>query len=240
MSTARLPAAAFACVAALAAAAPATAEFTGWIASARSAPGDQTIIDVYAGFNAATDKLLNVFNMNMDVNAASIVQSTNTGEQAWKPLDGVSSTSSLDSFVTVGGYVNGNQLFASSSATGDPSFTNYNAAGATTIPSSAGWYNSNPISLDVTAMTLAGSPGFPAGSRDTRSAVGQYGTWVAHLLVNKALTNASWSLSFTGWASYNGGLYSADARIFHVVVPAPGAFALVGLAAMGSRRRRTR
>lgn len=223
---------------AAAVAAHASAEFTGWIASVRGAAGDQTIIDVYAGFNSASDRLLNVFNMNIDVNAASIVQSTNQGEQSWRRLDGVSNTSSLDSFVTLGGYVDGEFRYASSTVQSDPSFTNYNTAGATTIPSQAGWYNSDPTSLDVTATVLAGSPGFPQGSRDPRSASGQYGVWVAHILVNKAITNASWSLSFTGFAAYNNGVFNADARMFHVVVPAPGAIALLGLAGLAGRRRR--
>ena len=177
-------------------AAAANAEFTGWIASVRSAPGDQTILDIYAGFNASTDRLLNVFNMNIDINAASIVQSTNAGEQSWRRLDGVSNTASLDSFVTLGGYVLGDARFATSTVMGDPSFTNYTTAGATAIPSQAGWYNTDPTSLDVNATLLAGTPGFPTGSRDPRSAGGQYGVWVAHILVNKAITNASWSLSF--------------------------------------------
>ena len=224
---------------AAAVAASASAEFTGWVASARSAAGDQTIIDIYAGFNAATDRLLNVFNMNIDVNAASIVQSTNAGEQSWRRLDGVSNSSSLDSFVTLGGYVTGDVRYASSTVMGDPSFTNYTTAGATTVPSQAGWYNTDPTSLDVTATVLAGSPGFPAGSRDPRSAGGQYGVWVAHVLVNKAITNASWSLSFTGFAAYNDGVYNADARMFHVIVPAPGAIALLGVAGLAGRRRRT-
>lgn len=220
-------------------AASASAEFTGWIASVRSAAGDQTILDIYAGFNSATDRLLNVFNMNIDVNAASVVQSTNAGEQSWRRLDGVSNSASLDSFVTLGGYVSGDARFASSTVMGDPSFTNYTTAGATTVPSQAGWYNSDPNSLDVTATILAGSPGFPAGTRDTRSAPGQYGVWVAHVLVSKAITNASWSLSFTGFAAYNDGVYNADARMFHVIVPAPGAIALLGVAGLAGRRRRT-
>lgn len=224
---------------AAAVAAGASAEFTGWVASVRSAPGDQTIIDVYAGFNSSTDRLLNVFNMNIAVNAASAVQSTNAGEQSWRRADGVSNTSSLDSFVTLGGYVDGGVRYASSTVQGDPSFTNYNTAGATTIPSQAGWYNADPNSLDVAATLLSGSPGFPQGSRDPRSAGGQYGVWVAHILVNKAITNASWSLSFTGFAAYNDGVFNADARMFHVIVPAPGAIALLGLAGLAGRRRRT-
>jgi len=223
---------------AAAVAASASAEFTGWIASVRSAPGDQTIIDVYAGFNSAADRLLNVFNMNISVNAASVVQSTNAGEQSWRRLDGVSNSSSLDSFVTLGGYVSGDARFASSTVLGDPSFTNYNTPGATTIPSQAGWYNADPNSPDVAATLLAGSPGFPQGSRDPRSANGQYGVWVAHILINKAITNASWSLSFTGFAAYNGGVFNADARMFHVIVPAPGAFAVLGWAGIAGRRRR--
>ena len=171
--------------------------------------------------------------------AASAVQSTSAGEQSWRRLDGVSNSASLDSFVTLGGYVDGEFRYASSTVQGDPSFTNYNTAGATTIPSQAGWYNSDPNSTDVGATLLAGSPGFPQGSRDPRSAGGQYGVWVAHILVNKAISNASWSLSFTGFAAYNGGVYNADARMFHVIVPAPGAIALLGVAGLAGRRRRT-
>ena len=80
----------------------------------------------------------------------------------------------------------------------------------------------------------------PGGSRPRPSgAGGQFGVWVAHILVNKAITNASWSLSFTGFAAYNDGVFNADARMFHVIVPAPGAIALLGLAGLAGRRRRT-
>ncbi len=218
-------------------AAAANAGFTGWQAIARSS-GSNTIVDVFAGFNTAGDKLLNVFNMNIAVTGgAAFVQQAGVAPSKWKPIDDTSSTSSVDSFVTLGGFSYGGEFFTSYSSAGDPNFTNYTTNNATTIPALAGWYNGSPTSPDILAINLATASSNWTGAKDSASAAGNLGVWVGHFLVNRSITDASWTLTFSGSAAFNTGTNQADSRVFHNI-PAPGALALLGLAGFASRRRR--
>ena len=218
-------------------AAAANAGFTGWQAIARSS-GANTIVDVFAGFNTAGDKLLNVFNMNIAVTGgAAFVQQTGVAASKWKPIDDTSNSSSLDSFTTLGGFSYGGDFYTSYSSAGDPNFTNYTTSNATTIPALAGWYNGTPTSPDILGINLATASPNWGGAKDSASAAGSLGVWVGHFLVNKGLSDTSWTLTFSGSAAFNTGTNAADSRTFHAV-PAPGALALLGLAGMASRRRR--
>ena len=216
-------------------AAAADAGFTGWQAIVRSA-GANTYVDVFAGFNTAGDKLLNVFNMNIGLTGgAAFVQAAGVAASKWKPVDDTSNNNLADSFVTLGGFDGGDgNMYTSYSSADDPNFTNYTTANATTIPALAGWYNGTPTSTDILAIDVSTFSGW-SGAKE--GAAGSLSVWVGHFLVNKAVTDTSWSLNFSGSAAFNTGTNAADTRSFHAV-PAPGAFALLGLAGMASRRRR--
>ncbi len=216
-------------------AAAANAGFTGWQAIVR-ANGAQTYVDVFAGFNTAGDKLLNVFNMNISLTGgAAFVQQTGVAASKWKPVDDTSNNNLADSFVTLGGFDGGDgNMYTSYSTAGDPNFTNYTTSNQTTIPALAGWYNGVPTATDILAIDVSTFSGW-SGAKE--GAAGSLSVWVGHFLVNKAVTDNTWSLSFSGSAAFNTGTNAADTRSFHAV-PAPGAFALLGLAGMASRRRR--
>ena len=217
-------------------AAAANAGFTGWQAIARSS-GANTIVDVFAGFNTAGDKLLNVFNMNIAVTGgAAFVQQAGVAPSKWKPIDDTSSSSSVDSFTTLGGFSYGGEFFTSYSSAGDPNFTNYTTANATTIPALAGWYNGNPPSTDILAISTGSVSANWTGAKE--GAAGSLSVWVGHFLVNKAISDTSWTMTFAGSASFNSGSNATDSRVFHNV-PAPGALALLAVAGIaGGRRRR--
>ena len=93
-----------------------------------------------------------------------------------------------------------------------------------------------------TTTTQSGAPARNAGQWTRRAlpggirAAGSLGVWVGHFLVNRGIADFSWSLTFSGSSAFNTGTNAADSRTFHT--PAPGAFALLGLAGMASRRRR--
>ena len=215
----------------------ANAGYTGFQAIVRDAGSGRTMIDVFAGFNANGDKLLNVFNMNIGLTGgASFVQQTGVAASKWKPIDDTSSSSSLDSFVTLGGFSYGGDFYTSYSSAGDPNFTNYTTSNATTIPSLAGWYNGNPPSSDILAINVATVS--PNWTGPKEGASGNLSVWVGHFLINKAISDTSWTMTFSGSASFNSGSNATDSRVFHNI-PAPGAFALLAVAGLaGGRRRR--
>jgi len=213
--------------------------FTGFQASVR-ASGSNTFVDVFAGFNTAGDKLLNVFNMNIGLTGgAAFVQAAGVAASKWKPVDDTSNESLADSFVTLGGFDGGDgHMYTSYSTAGDPNFTNYTTANALTIPANAGWYNGVPTTTDIQAITIFGGAysAWSVASKDAASAAGSTAVWMGHLLVNKASTDTSWTFTINGSAEFNTGTNAADTKVF---LPAPGALALLGLAGMASRRRRS-
>jgi hypothetical protein len=217
-------------------AAAANAGFTGFQAIVRDAGAGRTFVDVFAGFNTAGDRLLNVFNMNIGLTGgASFVQAAGVAASKWKPVDDTSTNNLADSFITLGGFDGGDgNMYTSYSTAGDPNFTNYTTNNQTTIPALAGWYNGNPPSTDIVALNVSSFTGW---SGPKEGAAGNLSVWVGHFLVNKAVADFSWTMTFAGSASFNSGLNATDSRVFHV--PAPGAFALLAVAGLaGSRRRR--
>jgi len=218
-------------------AAAANAGYTGFQAIVRDAGAGRTYVDVFAGFTANGDKLLNVFNMNIGLTGgASFVQATGVAASKWKPVDDTSNNNLADSFMTLGGFDGGDgNMYTSYSTAGDPNFTNYTTANATTVPALAGWYNGNPPSTDILAIDVSSFTGW-SGAKEGAS--GALSVWVGHFLVNKAISDTSWTMTFAGSASFNSGSNAADSRVFHNV-PAPGALALLAVAGIaGGRRRR--
>ncbi len=225
--------------------APASAAFVGWAAYSRVDAATSTVfVDVFANFNGASDRVLNVFNANISTSGASFLQSGAMARKAWSPQIG-QTVDDRDSFMTIGGLVAGDEFFASSSTGGDPSFTA--TAGAwnptilstpsTAVPVNAGWFAGDPNSSDIVAIDLDGATG---GSWQNRTA--QYGVWVAHFAFNAASVTPGASVTFNAKAGYKSSaaagspLFGNDSQSF--AIPAPGAVALLGAAGLiGSRVR---
>jgi MYXO-CTERM domain-containing protein len=237
--------------------ASADAGFLGFVASVRTV-GANTVIDIFAGVDNASDKFLNVYNANISTSlAGGFVQKAGLATKTWKPdTAGFTSTRNTldDSFMTAGtfsGGAYGGEYYASSNTNGDPNFTgtSWNATpaspAATTVPANAGWYTGDPTSVDNRAESLAGmigrvNSGATAASGNTAGSLGgasaNFGIWCGHIVVvgNGIMgTNILWSAS----VSIKDGVTGAtDQRIS--AVPAPGVLALVGLAGFAARRRR--
>jgi hypothetical protein len=199
--------------------ASADAGFLGFVASVRTV-GANTVIDLYAGVDNASDKFLNVYNANISTTlAGGFVQKAGLATKTWKPdTAGFTSTrnTSDDSFFTAGtfsGGAYGGEFYASSNTNGDPNFTgtSWNATpaspAATTVPANAGWYTGDPTSVDNRAESLAGlvgrvNTGATAASGNTLGSAGtanaNFGIWCGHLVVAGTGTlgaNVLWSAS---------------------------------------------
>ncbi len=180
------------------------------------------VVDVYMESNDSADTLLNIYNWNTVGGAASYFQSfTGTG---WMPtnLGGPFDTAALqqaDSFVTIGGFGAGAlQTPGAGAGTGlDPNFGGNSAAGP---GADAGWYNGSPPSLNGAVMSYSN---------------GMTGTFIGRF----ASLGGEFSLEGTVFeATWNQGLGTPGNQAAFTVVPAPGAFALLGLAGLAGRRRR--
>jgi MYXO-CTERM domain-containing protein len=227
--------------------ASADAGFSGFVASVRNS-GAYTIIDIFAGVQNASDKFLNVYNLNSDA-TGGFFQATGLANKTWKPdaASFNSTRSSIDSFMTAGTYSGGaygGEFYASTNTTGDPNFTgsSWNATpaspAATTIPANAGWYTADPTSVDNNAESLAGLVGRVNGSG---GATANFGIWCAHLVVlgnNATIGGASATVRFDGFVSIKDGVTGQTSQASSNFVPAPGALALLGVAGFASRRRR--
>jgi MYXO-CTERM domain-containing protein len=236
--------------------AAADAGFAGFVASARNV-GAYTVIDIFAGVQNASDKFLNVYNLNASA-TGGFFQATGLANKTWKPdaASFNSTRSSIDSFMTAGTYSGGaygGEYYASTNTNGDPNFTGTSWSGtpaspaATTIPALAGWYTGDPTSVDNSAESLAGLAGRVNGTSATAVSGGDlannttatYGIWCAHLVVagnNKVLgTDIQWS----AFVSIKDGVTGQTSQLSSSFpVPAPGALALLSLAGFASRRRR--
>jgi MYXO-CTERM domain-containing protein len=227
--------------------AAADAGFSGFVASVRNS-GAYTIIDIFAGVQNASDKFLNVYNLNSDA-TGGFFQATGLANKTWKPdaASFNSTRSTLDSFMTAGTYSGGaygGEFYASTNTTGDPNFTgsSWNATpaspAATTIPANAGWYTADPTSVDNGAESLAGLVGRVNGSG---GATANFGIWCAHLVVlgnNATIGGASATVRFDAFVSIKDGVTGQTSQASSNFVPAPGALALLGVAGFASRRRR--
>jgi MYXO-CTERM domain-containing protein len=243
--------------------ASADAGFLGFVASVRTV-GANTVIDIFAGVDNASDKFLNVYNANISTSlAGGFVQKAGLATKTWKPdTAGFTSTRNTldDSFMTAGTFSGGQyggEYYASSNTNGDPNFTgtSWNATpaspAATTVPANAGWYTGDPTSVDNGAESLAGmigrvnsgataavgapgNPPYTAGSAGSASA--NFGIWCGHIVVvGNGIMGTN--ILWSASVSIKDGVTGAtDQRIS--AVPAPGVLALVGLAGFAARRRR--
>jgi hypothetical protein len=227
--------------------APASAAFVGWAAYSRVDAATSTVfVDVFANFDGASDRVLNVFNANVAASGAGFLQSGLTSRKAWAPQAG-QTVDDRDSFMTIGGTFAGEEFYASAATGGDPGFTA--TAGAwnptilstpsTAVPANAGWFAGNPNSVDIVAIDLDAATG---GLWQNRAA--RYGVWVAHFAFDATTVSAGDTVSFSSQVGYKangnpgGALYGTDARVFSI--PAPGAIALLAAAGLVGSRVRVR
>ena len=239
--------------------ASADAGFLGFVALAKQS-GANVLVDIYTAVGNASDKFLNVYDLNASTTAAGgFFQQAGLATKTWKPdaASFNSTRSSVDSFMTAGTYSGGaygGEYYASTNTNGDPNFTgtSWNAtpasAAATTIPANAGWYTGDPTSVDNTAQLLAPlavgytrfDTGATAASGGTDGSEGSanatYGIWCAHLVIAGILNPNLMSSNIT----WSGSVVMRDvpsARI-STFAPAPGAIALLAVAGCSTRRRR--
>jgi hypothetical protein len=220
--------------------ASADAGFLGFVASARNV-GANTVIDIFAGVQNASDKFLNVYDTTSN---GVFVQKAGNATKTWKPdTTNFTSTrsSSDDSFMTAGSVSYGGEYYASANSNGDPNFTGTTWNGgiaspaATTIPALAGWYTGDPTSSDNNAESLAGLVGRVNG---TGAASANFGIWCAHLVLAGNNKVIGVDFTFSAFASIKDGITGGTTQANSFFVPAPGALALLGVAGFASRRRR--
>ena len=236
--------------------ASADAGFLGFVGFVRTS-GAYKIIDVFAGVSNASDKFLNVYNLNAAA-TSGFYQQAGLATKTWKPdaANFNSTRSSIDSFMTAGTYSGGaygGEYYASTNTNGDPNFTGTSwngtpaSAAATTIPALAGWYTGDPTSIDNNAEAITGltnrvngtlASATNGGGPGTTSAA--YGIWCSHLVItgNYAGAAAFSVVQFSAYASIKDGVTGATSQLSSSFVPAPGAIALLGFAGFASRRRR--
>jgi hypothetical protein len=170
----------------------------GYAAFSYTASNGNVVIDVFTVVSNASDKLLNLYNVNLTTTQggstrATFVQAAGTATRGWKP-DATTSTRSniVDSFMTIGvdgGAPYEGQYYASAGTGADGNFTNWSTL-APTVPANAGWFLSPPTLPDNVAASMSGMTG-------TRVNTGTAGTsnlgiWCAHLVMAPGSTSCWW------------------------------------------------
>ena len=216
----------------------------GYSSFLRTASNGNVVIDVFTVVSNASDRLLNVYNVNLNTTQggstlATFVQAAGTATRGWKP-DANSSTRSniVDSFMTIGvdgGAPYEGQYYASAGTGADGNFTNWSSL-APTVPVNAGWFLSPPTLPDSIAESLTGL----TGTRVNLGPAGQdsnLGIWCAHMVMDGSTTSCLWGATA---AIKDGvtGLVSSGSVTAGQLIPAPGAIALMGLAGFAARLRR--
>jgi nitrogen regulatory protein PII-like uncharacterized protein len=188
--------------------------------------------DLYLASSDAADVALNVFNLNL-VSEAQVdyFQSfTSTGwiaQNAGGPFD-APALRRADSFVTIGGFDQDVLLPAQAPGAGsgtgiDPNFGGPN----TSYPGDlSGWYNGSPPSLNGQVGQVAQSD----GSFGLGVLIGRF-AYEGDFDLTGSEIEVSWNQGM--------GTPAEQLTVPLTVIPAPGAFALLGLAGLlGGRRRR--
>ena len=235
--------------------ASADAGFMGFVALAKQS-GSYVLVDVYTAVGNASDKFLNVYETDISTtNAGGFYQQPGLATKTWKPdaANFNSTRSSIDSFMTAGTYSGGaygGEYYASTNTYGGPNLTDTSWNGtpasppATTFPANLGWYTGEPWSVDNNAQLLAplavGYTRFDSSNTpgSAGSANAQYGIWCSHLVLANA-TLANLQLYYSAVAPTRDGVSNTtDSRRGTLIIPAPGAIALLGVGGIAVRRRR--
>lgn len=227
----------------------ASASMTGVCASVRTV-GGYTLVDLYATFGSAEDRLQAIVLKTLNTSAAGgFVQGSTPALKGWAPDPSFTSTrDSLDSFLTIG-----------ETNYGDPSAPmSANLSLYTSLFPTGTWNGtpltppSNSISVDLDCGWLTHFSDTSNGALDISGlqgrinvhgsgATSQYGTWFAHLVIagtGPATVNIGyWNANYfrpIGTISQ----YSPIRLDSSFVVPAPGAAALLAAAVAGRGRGR--
>ncbi|MBL9148903.1 MAG: hypothetical protein JNM94_09445 [Phycisphaerae bacterium] len=190
-------------------AASANAGFTGFTVENSVNGSGNNVSKVYANFDALPAVLLNVFGVQNTGGSATFIHNDFAGG-SWAPQFTIAPGDN-DSYVTIGGTFG----FANST-TADPGWggAGFNQPG---IPNGAGWFNNNPPNLQ--------------GAANAQGKV----------LVGQFVISGDATRSYFAKIGFNAGIGTPTVfgeGNFTVGVPAPGAFALLGLAGLAGRRRR--
>ena len=214
-----------------------------------------SVMDIYADFNGNFDKLVNYYgvtshtgfvrtslngvlnngNSLVSTNGAAFAQASGTG---WMPSASAASNA-WDSFVTIGART---QDHTDAAIAKDPNFLNANTVGAGTIVGAsnssgkyqgAGWFTGNPTDIIALAGTYA----------DKRIMLGRFSVETTNMLTTDVLTlqfRGNVTMKVNGTTAGSGATSQPffDQTFTYGFVPAPGAFALLGLAGLMVRRRR--
>ena len=208
----------------------ASADFVGFDGVAEEV-GDYTVIKMYAVYDQA-DIALNVFNAQISTvdNGGFHQSDVQIGAGGtWAPNASLDipgfADSSIDSFATIG-YGVGASAATNGSAL-DPTWLDATGGLGAYVPSGAGWYNGNPSSDQVATAQ---------GGYD-------YAVWVGQFSFATSRVEAAGALDFfifdceMGSKDASGEVFfGGDAYVW--AIPAPGAFALLGLGGLAARRRR--
>jgi hypothetical protein len=189
-----------------------------------------TVQDLYAVSNDAGDVVLNAYEIALPAAAEVAYFQSFTGT-GWLPtnLGGPFDTEALrraDSFVTIGGFDQSTDRpeqveGAGSGSAIDPSFGGNNVDFP--VNGQAGWYNSLPPSLNG---LVAEMPWLTKG---------MYGVLIGRFAYAGDFTLEGGSVSFT----WNQGIGTPASQDRLTITPAPGALALLGVAGLAGRRRRS-
>ena len=186
--------------------------------------------DLYLSSDDAADTALNVFNYSASATAATSYFQSFTGT-GWQPtnLGGPFDAPALrlaDSFVTIGGFAQDTilpeQAPGAGAGTGlDP---NFGGNGAAAPGPNAGWYNGSPPSLNGAVGSVPEASGDLIG---LGVLIGRFATIGDSDLIGGTLE-----------VTWNQGLGTPGQQADFMIMPAPGALALLGVAGLAGRRRR--
>jgi hypothetical protein len=254
-------------VASLTLASAASADFVGWTSSIRSVTGGY-LVNIFAATNNSTDVILNVYGGTAGQPSAGSITTNSAGgflqgagaQGVWAP-SGSQNWTTLDSFLTIGGGFNTtSQAFLGNGNTaGDPPWnvtftdtdtgetatanafnTPSNASGFTNpylnnIPATGGFFIAGTSSP---ARSLAALGANRSVSSNAAAAAASFGMLVGQFYVAQL---GDGSVLFTNMGATlrrSDNSLSQAAYSINVIIPAPGALALLGVAGLASGRRR--
>jgi hypothetical protein len=194
------------------------------------------VYTVFVEFNGGTDRITNVGGFKLVAgsggsltqfyhkdNIAGGVGGFNygAGEATWNPSTLAVSAAQrpFDSFVTIG-----------TTATG----------GTNNVTADAGWPGSDYDRGDIPTSTTG--PGWFLGGGSNLGQVGVGGNTnfrvrIGQFAIAAGSNGGRWDIRVS-WNNGAGGPSTTETRSFNLAIPAPGAFALLGLAGLAGRRRR--
>ena len=254
-------------VASLTLASAASADFVGWTSSVRTVTGGY-LVNVFAATNSSTDVLLNVYGGTPGTPGAGSITTNSDGgfkqgagaQGVWKP-SGSQNWTTLDSFLTLGGsFVTTTSAWTANSGTlGDPPWNveyvdtdtgETTTADAFATPSNdTGFTNPYLNSIPATGGVYVAGSSSPARSlaslgaarnvsSNTAAENATFGMLVGQFYVAEAASEAVKFTNMGATLRRTDSTLSQAAFSLTVPIPAPGAFALLGVAGFASRRRR--